>query len=115
MTVFKSPTPPDCPVYDVQGDKWAPKLLFWECVSYPSEPKLPFYELLATYGPLSTLEFDVGDKITADQVFDLPMYHPCCCHIDPPCSECLGCRHLDIDDCYEDCQTCEKNEGREAN
>lgn len=23
---------------------------------------------------LSTLEFDVGDKITADQVFDLPMY-----------------------------------------
>ena len=55
MTVFKFPTPPDCPVYDVQGDKWVPKLLFWECVSYPSEPKLPFYELLATYGPLSTL------------------------------------------------------------
>lgn len=48
MTVFKFPTPPDCPVYDVQGDKWVPKLLFWECVSYPSEPKLPFYELLAT-------------------------------------------------------------------
>ena len=56
MTVFKFPTPPDCPVYDVQGDKWVPKLLFWECVSYPSEPKLPFYEILATYGPLSTLE-----------------------------------------------------------
>ena len=74
MTVFKFPTPPYCPVYDVKGDKWVPKLLFWECVSYPSEPKLPFYELLATYGPLSTLEFDVGDKITADQVFDLPMY-----------------------------------------
>ena len=46
---------------------------------------------------------------------ELMRCHDCSCCVDPPCSNCVNCRHWDIDDCYEDCQTCEKHEGREAN
>lgn len=33
--------------------------------------------------------------------------HDCSCFIDPPCNQCVDCRHIDIDDCPNDCQDCE--------
>lgn len=36
--------------------------------------------------------------------------HPCSCHVDPPCNGCVECRHHDVDDCPNDCQTCEDHD-----
>lgn len=34
--------------------------------------------------------------------------HDCSCHIDPPCTECVECVHIDVADgeCESDCQEC---------
>jgi hypothetical protein len=37
--------------------------------------------------------------------------HGCSCHIDPPCSRCVNCRHIDHPECPNDCQTCEEHAG----
>lgn len=56
---------------------------------------------------IRTIELEsFAATVPAKSVTYIEPCHDCRCHIAPPCSQCVDCRHVDVDDCEEDCQDC---------